>query len=667
VRVLPYLWVTFLPLLGAGIVAVTGLFRERIVPHLAVGIGSVNAIFAALLVFVIRPGKSFSYPWLPGIADFSVVADGLGAFISVAAAFLGWLILVYSLRYMEHEEGKTRYYALVLLFIGAMTGLVLSGSLLTLYFFWETVGICSFSLIGFHYEDPKALKSAIKAFITTRIGDVGLISGILVLYFSTQPHTFDIGVILAGARDIPRGALAFASFAMLIGAIGKSAQMPLHVWLPDAMEAPTSVSALIHAATMVNAGVYLVARMYPAFSLVPGWTLAVTWVGTVTLLLSAFMAVAAKDIKRMLAYSTVSQLGYMFFAVGTGGLLASQFHLVSHAVFKALLFLSAGALIHEAGTRDMQELSGASKKMPVTGAMYLLGVMGLSGIPLFSGFFSKDMIFAHALEEGAYLPLSLAVIGAVLTFIYSWRSYFKVWRNEPSKVLSHAHESPLAMRWPLLVLGAGTLTSWLAIGIQSGSLEKNAHVQVQAIGPLSLVKETFESPAFLLSAFALAVGSLTVARYDRVMAWARKHLSGLLDAAFHGFYFDEFYLRLLSFAGRLGSGVARAVDKGIVLTGVMLDRSLSFLIKLTETFDAQIIEGFGRSLGKIVSWGSRKALEFDFQVIEGSGRRLFKAAKESGKRVQGLDMGDLNGNLVKLLMGIAIIVLIVIVEKGVWM
>lgn len=663
-KLTPYLWVIFLPLAGSAVVAITGFFKEKVVPHLAFIIGAINAVFGVLLLFCIKPGVIFRYPWLPGISDFTVVADGLSVFISATAAILGGLILTYSLRYMEHEEGKTRYYALVLLFIGAMSGLVLSGSLLTTYFFWETVGICSFALIGFHYEDPKALKGAIKAFITTRIGDVGLLSGILVLYFSTNPHTFDIGSIISGASSIPPKALAFSAFAMLLGAIGKSAQMPLHVWLPDAMEAPTSVSALIHAATMVNAGVYLVARMYPAFSQVPYWTQAVTWVGTITLFMAAIMAVAATDIKRMLAYSTVSQLGYMFFAVGTGAILASQFHLVSHAIFKAVLFLSAGALIHEAGTRDMRLLSGAGKKMPVTGFAYLLGVMGLSGVPLFSGFFSKDMIFANALETRSYAPLMLAVIGAVLTFIYSWRSYFKVWRNEPSEALSEAHEAPLAMRWPLVVLGVGAVISWWLVGVQSQGLSL-VDEEIHYVSAPDLFRETFASPALLFSLIALVLGSLVVLRYERAMDYVRAHAGWLYDWAYNGFYFDEFYLKVLGLARAFGSGVAGIVDQGIDLFGKGLSFVIDRLIASTGAFDDKAVPAIGRGIWNFMKWSSRKAQDIDYKVIEGSGVKLSGAIERTGERVQEEEKSDLNGNLVKLLIGISIIVLIVIAETGV--
>lgn len=660
---MPYVWVILLPLIGAVVVAITGIFREEVTGHLAAGFGIINAGLALSMIPFMKTGATARFPWLPGISDFTVVADGLGSFIAITAAVLGSLILIYSLGYMEHEHGKTRYYALVLLFIGAMSGLVLSGSLLTLYFFWETVGICSFSLIGFHYEDPKALKGAIKAFITTRLGDVGLITGILVIYFATTPHTFEISAIMENSSTISPAALSLAAFAMLLGAMGKSAQVPLHIWLPGAMEAPTSVSALIHAATMVNAGVYLVARMYPLFQNVPGWTAAVTWVGVVTLLLAALMAVTAKDIKRMLAFSTVSQLGYMFFAVGTGGILASQFHLVSHAIFKALLFLAAGALIHEAGTRDMDVLSGVSSKMPLTSAMYLIGVMGLSGIPLFSGFFSKDMVFSSALERGAYVPLVLAVLGAMLTFTYSWRSYFKVFRGKPSEVLSHAHEVGLAMRIPMILLGIGAVTSWLTVGIQSEALEVLGE-GIHAVSPLYLLEETFSSPAFLLSITALGFGTLFVLRYDQVFGWLESHAWKGLFLVQREFYFEDLYGRILSLAHAVGKGFAALVEGAIAGFSVLLGRTVAFLTRCTDAMDSRFIGGFGRFLGRTVRWASDKALTLDSEVIEGSGRKVGSTVIGSAKLVKRAQTGDLNGNLVRLLIGISVILAIVLVETG---
>jgi len=299
----------------------------------------------------------------------AVHVDGLAAFLAVVVNSLGFLIVVYSQGYMGHEKGLPRYYSLVQLFIGAMTGLVLAGNFLQLYIFWEIVGICSAFLIAFWYDRPEAVRAGLKAFIVTRVGDAALLIGFVWLYVTTGSVDFQKLSTLASQGFIPASILTATGILILVGAMGKSAQVPLHVWLPDAMEGPTTVSALIHAATMVNAGVYLVARTYPIFSTSQTWLSAVGWVGIISALLAASIATVTTDVKRVLAYSTISQLGIMFAALGTGtagGWFASQFHLMSQGFFKALGFLAAGSIIHVLGTRNMEEMGGLRKRMPIT-------------------------------------------------------------------------------------------------------------------------------------------------------------------------------------------------------------------------------------------------------------------------------------------------------------
>lgn len=506
------LWVIALPFVGAVIVALLGNQREEAVSDVALGTAVLGSALAVLLVTRTGSHSQVISRWT-WPHDFALVSDGLSVFAVLVTSILGALILVYSRSYMEHEHGKARYYALMLSVIGAMNGLALSENLLYLYIFWEACGIASFSLIAFHQDDPMAKAAAKKAYLFTRVSDLCLLAGVISLYMASTPRTFDLATIVEGARSgvIPASRLMFPAFAMLVGAMGRSAQAPLHLWLPGAMEAPSSASALIDAAATLNGGVVLMVALYPAFSVVPGWASAVMWIGTVTVLWGAVAAMRARDLKRMLGYSTMSQLGYMFMAVGTGSVLASQFHMVSHAVFKSLLFLAAGAVIHEAGTRDMELLSGAGKKMPLTGRMFMLGVMGLSGIPLTSGFFSKDMVFSGALHAHAYPALAGAVLGAALTFTYSWRAYLRVFGGEPSQALASAHEAPRSMAWPMGVLGIGTLCSWLLIGPQSEKIHETvATIEVHALTPAYLVEETFASPAALLSGLALALGFAAV-------------------------------------------------------------------------------------------------------------------------------------------------------------
>ena len=506
------LWVVAVPFLGAALVALLGDSREESVSEVALGAAIVNSALAVLLV----AGTGSSVPIISRWAwphDFALVSDGLSVFAVLVASALGALIIVYSRSYMVHEHDKARYYALMLVVIGSMNGLALCENLLYLLLFWEACGIASFSLIAFHHHDPVAEAGARKARLVTGFSDLCLFAGLISLYYAANPHTFDILTIIEAIRTgvIPASRLAFPAFAVLIGAMGRSAQVPFHVWLPGAMEAPSSASALIDAGATLNGGVLLLVHLYGAFHSVPYWGTAVTWVGAVTLLWGATAAMRASDLKRMLGYSTMSQLGYMFLAIGTGSVLASQFHMVSHAVFKSLLFLAAGAVVHEARTRDMRLLSGVGKKMPLTGRMFLLGVMGLSGIPLTSGFFSKDMVFSGALHVHAYAALAAAVLGAALTFTYSWRAYLSVFCGEPSESLSHAHEVKGSMAWPMGVLGIGTLCSWLLVGPQSQKIHETVtDLEVHTLTPAYLVEETFASPAALLSALALATGLVAV-------------------------------------------------------------------------------------------------------------------------------------------------------------
>ena len=345
---------------------------------------------------------------------------GWGVFIAVIAAVVGSLAVVFATDYMRgHNEQLSCFYALILFFIGAMIGLGLSGSLLFTFFFWEITAFCSYALISFHNDDPRAVAGGIKALIITQLGGVGLLVGSLLLY--SYQGNYQINQFLANTGSFPAGVLGLMAFGCLVAAAAKSAQVPFHTWLPDAMEAPTPVTALIHAATMVNAGVYLLARFYPAFQSVPGWRMAVMIVGAASALLAGLMAVAADDIKRVLAYSTISQLGFMVYAIGSGAIFASQFHLLSHAIFKALLFLSAGALITSLGTRDLRQMGGLGKKMPFVRAVFVIGAFGLVGLPIANGFFSKDLILEGGLVGGPSWLYIVMLFSVGVTALYSLR------------------------------------------------------------------------------------------------------------------------------------------------------------------------------------------------------------------------------------------------------
>src|SRR5512143_772048 len=406
-----------LPWLGGLAVWVTTNKHPR-AQHVLAVVFAVAAGIAALLMLPYASAAPAIVIPLGGIfGALTFTPDGMSVFLSIIATVVGSLAVIFSVNYMHGDKQLGRYYELVLLFIGAMAGLALTGSLLFLFVFWEITAFCSFALIAFYNDDPKAVAGGIKALMITSFGGVGLLIGALIIYANLG--SYQIADFLARAHEMPKDVLALVAFGFLIAAAAKSAQFPFQTWLPDAMEAPTPVSALIHAATMVNAGVYLLARFFPAFKEVPGWTTAVMLVGLLSALLAGLMAVVANDLKRALAYSTVSQLGLMVYAIGAGSVYASQFHLLSHAVFKALLFLSAGAIIHAVGTRDMRQMGGLGKQMPIVLGVFIVGGFALAGLPIANGFFSKELILESAFANTPQWASILMLVGAGLTALYT--------------------------------------------------------------------------------------------------------------------------------------------------------------------------------------------------------------------------------------------------------
>ncbi len=491
------LWlIPALPLLAAGVTALLKQRHRTLAASLAIG-SMVVAFFLACSAFAQTLGghgegdaalrQVFNFPWFQlgtGSLKIGWVLDPLTASMLVMVTFVSTLIFIYSVGYMAHDENFTRFFTFLALFAAAMLGLVIANNLLMLFMCWELVGLASYLLIGFWYHKPSAAAAAKKAFITTRIGDVGFFIGLLWLYSETGTLLFYdggngcleqsalaklVGTSVAGGMAVSTA----ISLLIFCGAVGKSGQVPLHVWLPDAMEGPTPVSALIHAATMVAAGVFLMARVFPLLA-DPTSTAreVVTWVGAITAIFAALVAVAQTDIKRILAYSTVSQLGFMFIGLGAGGVAVGMFHLLTHAFFKALLFLGAGSVIHGCHEeQDIRRMGGLRKYMPVTFATYAIGMMALSGVPLlFSGFWSKDEILHSALAwSPSKIPFVLGLVGAFLTAFYMTRQMWFVFFGKPaiapavtgSKAAGHgstqlhgveAHESPGLMTMPLVIL-----------------------------------------------------------------------------------------------------------------------------------------------------------------------------------------------------------------------
>ncbi len=428
------------------------------------------AALAALLGIYLAVSYSSPYTetasvWVAQLnLSIQVDVDGISALTGAFVSVISFFIVLYSAGYMRHDHGKGRYNFLVLLFIGGMLGLVMAGNLIQFYFFWEIVGICSALLIAFYFDKPEARRGGMKAFLMTRVGDASLLASILIIFSTLHTTEFASVFASAGTAALGGGTLVLAGILMTVGAMGKSAQVPLHTWLPDAMEAPTPVTALIHAATMVNAGVYLMVRMYPLFSASASLLYTILGVGLLTALVGGICAVAENDFKRIFAYSTISQLGFMFVAVGMGLPYMALYLLIGHGFFKALIFLSAGSVVESTGTRDITKMGGIAGRMKYTYASFLVSVLAMAGLPPLVGFWSKGVITHDAASSGALVVL-LVIVASVLTSLYSFRALFKVFHGSSRSSLP-AGESPALMVVPMLILASFVAISWLPLNYQ---------------------------------------------------------------------------------------------------------------------------------------------------------------------------------------------------------
>lgn len=478
-------WLT--PLAVAALLLIVRPLRHTGKPAAALSVmGAITALVASVAALVQTSAAGApsvaTWPWLRAanvvIADLGVYVDGTSAAMMVVVATVALAVQVFSLEYMNHETpaGLGRYYAFHSLFLFAMSSLVLAPNMLQLFLGWELVGLASYLLIGFWNHKPSAARAALKAFWMTKLADIGMIFALLLQFAHTRSFGWDAHAAellhLSQVSYLGMPLVAAVALGYFVAAMGKSAQFPLHIWLPDAMEGPTPVSALLHAATMVAAGVYMVVRAFPIFEHAHGVLLFMAVLGGVTALMAASAAVVQTDIKKVLAYSTVSQLGYMVSALGAGSAMAGYFHLTTHAFFKALLFLAAGSIIHGVHSQELGDMGGLLKKMRFTSTVFLIGTLALAGIPVFSGFFSKDLIL-EALLHGAHhqpilwIPLVMLLIGVFLTAFYMGRVVFVAFLGAPSHKVSHAHEGGVAMLLPLgglagLAVGAGFGGSWLS-------------------------------------------------------------------------------------------------------------------------------------------------------------------------------------------------------------
>jgi NADH-quinone oxidoreductase subunit L len=563
--------VWLLPLVSSLFVPLIARFSEKARNYFAVLISLVTAILAFSLVpdvyFAAGETVTASASWIQSIGiTAGVLLDPLSVLFTVLVAFFGLIITIYSLGYMKEEGGLTRYYFLLLLFIGSMIGLVVSDNFLQMFIFWEMVGLCSYALISFWYKRPESIRAGAKVFLMTRIGDVSLLGAIGLIYAYLGSFSFRYAV--ANIATIPDYTLTAIAFLVLGGAIAKSAQLPLHTWLYSAMEAPTSVSALLHAATMVKAGIYLIARLIfilgPLAVTIPFWLPSVAWVGVLTAFVGATLALYTPDIKGVLAYSTISQLGFMMTALGsvTGeaaaslGWFASLFHMMSHAFFEGLGFLLAGGIIHALGTRDMRLMGGLKKAMPITFGLSLIMILTTSGLPPFAAFFSKGLIITSLTEAGDILQIVLIYVTTALTFAYSLRFMKLIFIGKESEHLRklHPHEAPKIMLYPAAIL-AVLCIAWGFVGPWLGSF-------MGVEGEVSLLGAFFslETPIF----FAILVPAgliiyLTYYKQSEVMMRFRSGSNPLKTILKHGYFFDDVYERI---TGKgvitLSDGVRRA-------------------------------------------------------------------------------------------------------------
>ncbi|HZS33064.1 MAG TPA: NADH-quinone oxidoreductase subunit L [Methylomirabilota bacterium] len=570
-----------LPLLGAVVNCFAGRRLGRRASWVAVpAVGLAFGVAAAAFWRVWQGGETFTGPLFEWIvadrfrAPVTLQLDQLSAVMLLVVTGVGFLIHLYSVGYMHDDPDVARFFTYLNLFVFSMVMLVLAGNFLLLYVFWEAVGLCSYLLIGFWYTRDAAADAGKKAFLVNRVGDVGFALGVMLLW--TTVGTLDYGEVFARAPSLAVGTATAISLLLFMGACGKSAQLPLHTWLPDAMEGPTPVSALIHAATMVTAGVYLVVRAHALFERSGVALEVVAWVGIVTAVFAATIGLVQTDIKRVLAYSTISQLGYMFVGVGVGAYAAGIFHLVTHAFFKALLFLGAGSVIHAlGGEQDLRKMGGLAGRLPATWYTMLVATLAIAGLPPFSGFFSKDEILAGALASGHHVIFALGVLGAALTAFYMGRLVFLTFLGRPrldEAAAHHVHESPPVMTVPLGVLavlaaGAGV---WGLPGPHGSAIGRLLAPVVAPAGGGAEAAPPGAAWSLMAISVAAALGGLAVAWRLYVAAAVDPGTigvprSGIHRLLLHRYYVDELYHRLfVRPVLALSRWAAGPVDQGLI-------------------------------------------------------------------------------------------------------
>lgn len=604
---------------------VTGLSTTKLKPQVAGMVGTLTLTVITILSYytayayfttqnvngVWQTITPYNFTWLQVgeklHIDLGILLDPISVMMLVVISTVSLMVHIYSMGYMKGEKGFQRYYAFLSLFTFSMLGLVLSTNIFQMYIFWELVGVSSYLLIGFYYTKPSAVAASKKAFIVTRFADLFFLIGILVLSYFTQ--TFDFNALMAGdgsilssamgSTFIGASALSWAMALIFIGGAGKSAMFPLHIWLPDAMEGPTPVSALIHAATMVVAGVYLVARMFPIYiGFTPEVLQGIAYVGAFTAMFAAVIAIVQTDIKRVLAFSTISQIGFMMVALGVstsmklgghdhGGLgyMASMFHLFTHAMFKSLLFLGAGSIIHAVHSNEMKDMGGLRKFMPITHITFLVACLAIAGIPPFSGFVSKDEIMTAAYGFSTGMGVWMTIT-AGLTAFYMFRLYYRIfWGNTYKAHGNHIpHESPRSMSYPLLFLALLTLVGGF---IPFGKFVTADHTQYSIH-----LDTTIAIVSVVVALVGIGIATFLYRKENARPAQLANSMRGLYKAAYNRFYIDEVY---------------QFITKKIIFNGI--SRPFAW-------FDRHVIDGAMNGLGWLTTRGSEVVKGFQSGSVQ---------------------------------------------------
>lgn len=623
-----YFYILWIPLLPLATFVILGLFGRKYLSRIAGLLGTGSLLTSTILSLVAAKqyffvdGKvngvfqkivALKYTWLefsPNVSiDLGVIVDPISVMMLVVVTSVSLMVHVFSLGYMKGEERFATYYAFLSLFTFSMLGLILSSNIFQVYMFWELVGVSSFLLISYYFNKPSAVAASKKAFIVTRFADLGFLIGILILGF--YGGTLDIGLLIerftsttsaqyisiTGASFLGASMLTWGLTLLFMGGAGKSAMFPLHIWLPDAMEGPTPVSALIHAATMVVAGVYLVARMFPVFSMDATALNIVTYVGAASALFAAVIACTQTDIKRVLAYSTMSQIGYMMFALGISknggenglGYMASMFHLFTHAFFKSLLFLGAGSVIHMVHSNEMKDMGGLRKLMPITHIAFLIACLAIAGIPPFAGFFSKEEILTAAFHENKII-YGIALFTAALTSFYMFRLYFNIFWSKDAATASHAKdthtndhndhhdhgEGPWVMKLPLILLAA------CAVGV--GFIPFSNFVTSDGKALATHIDLVFSIAPVLLSVLAILLAANFYKNQNEKSDKVAAAFGGLYTAAYKKFYIDEVYLFITKkiifpFIGQPIAWADKNIVDGFMLLLAKTTAKISELIK----------------------------------------------------------------------------------------